>query len=72
MISLDDDGQAPLESLYELLDKLEEGYDVVYAYYNEIKQTAFRRFGTENGRGNARSAKEPESKQFLYSTEICY
>ena len=46
MISLDDDGQAPLESLYELLDKLEEGYDVVYAYYNEIKQTAFRRFGT--------------------------
>lgn len=46
VISLDDDGQAPLESLFALLDKLEEGYDVVYAYYNEIKQTAFRRFGT--------------------------
>lgn len=46
VVSLDDDGQAPLESLYELVDKLEEGYDVVYAYYSEIRQTAFRRFGT--------------------------
>lgn len=46
IVSLDDDGQAPLESLFQLIDKLEEGYDVVYAYYNEIKQTAFRRFGT--------------------------
>lgn len=46
VVSLDDDGQTPLDALYQLIDKLEEGYDVVYAYYNEIKQTAFRRFGT--------------------------
>lgn len=46
IVSLDDDGQAPLESLFELVDRLEEGYDVVYAYYDEIKQTVFRRFGT--------------------------
>ena len=45
IISLDDDGQTPLDALFQLLDKLEEGYDVVYAYYKEKKQTAFRRFG---------------------------
>ena len=46
VVSLDDDGQAPLDSLSELLEKIYEGYDVVYAYYEEIKQNAFRRFGT--------------------------
>ena len=46
VVSLDDDGQAPLESLNDLIAKLEEGYDVVYAYYHEIKQNLFRRFGS--------------------------
>ena len=46
VVSLDDDGQAPLDSLNDLIDKLEEGYDVVYAYYHEIKQNLFRRFGS--------------------------
>ena len=46
VVSLDDDGQAPLDSLNELILKLEEGYDVVYAYYHEIKQNIFRRFGS--------------------------
>ena len=45
VVSLDDDGQAPLDSLNDLISKLEEGYDVVYAYYHEIKQNLFRRFG---------------------------
>jgi len=46
VVSLDDDGQAPLDSLNDLISKLEEGYDVVYAYYHEIKQNLFRRFGS--------------------------
>ncbi len=46
VVSLDDDGQTPLDSLGELIAKIEEGYDVVYAYYRVIKQTAFRKFGT--------------------------
>lgn len=46
VVSLDDDGQAPLDSLNDLIVKLEEGYDVVYAYYHEIKQNLFRRFGS--------------------------
>ena len=43
---LDDDGQAPLDELFKLVDKLDEGYDVVYGAYPEIKQNGFRRFGT--------------------------
>ncbi len=46
VISLDDDGQAPLESLEDLINKIEEGYDVVYAYYKEVKQNLFRRMGS--------------------------
>ena len=46
VISLDDDGQAPLDSLGDLIAKLENGYDVVYAYYREVKQNLFRRFGS--------------------------
>ena len=46
VVSLDDDGQAPLDSLNDLIAKLEEGYDVVYAYYREVKQNLFRRFGS--------------------------
>ena len=30
VISLDDDGQAPVESIYDLVDKINEGYDVVF------------------------------------------
>ncbi len=46
VVSLDDDGQAPIDELELLLDKIEEGYDAVYAYYEEIKQSRFRKFGT--------------------------
>lgn len=46
VVSLDDDGQAPLDSLNDLITKLEEGYDVVYAYYRAVKQNMFRRFGS--------------------------
>lgn len=46
VVSLDDDGQTPVDELSALVDKLKEGYDAVYAYYYEIKQTSFRRFGS--------------------------
>lgn len=46
VVSLDDDGQAPVDELGLLIDKLNEGYDAVYAYYEEIKQNSFRKFGT--------------------------
>ena len=43
---LDDDGQAPVDELFKLVDELDKGYDVVYGVYPEIRQNAFRRFGT--------------------------
>ncbi|MDR0434046.1 MAG: glycosyltransferase family 2 protein [Gracilibacteraceae bacterium] len=42
----DDDGQTPLDELFKLIDKLEEGYDVVFASYGHKKHSAFRNFGT--------------------------
>lgn len=46
VVSLDDDGQAPIDELDKLIDKINEGHDVVYAYYEEIKQKNYRKFGT--------------------------
>lgn len=46
VVSLDDDGQAPLDSLCDLIAKIEEGYDVVYAYYvGGVKQNLLRPYG---------------------------
>lgn len=46
VVSLDDDGQAPIDELNKLITELDKGNDVVYAYYEEIKQNKFRQFGT--------------------------
>lgn len=46
IVSLDDDGQVPIEMLSRLLNELEKGYDVVYAYYEEMKRGIIRKFGT--------------------------
>ncbi|MDE6852156.1 MAG: glycosyltransferase family 2 protein [Lachnospiraceae bacterium] len=47
VVSLDDDGQAPINELYKLIKELGRGNDVVYAYYEEVKQNWFRRLGTK-------------------------
>ena len=47
VISMDDDGQAPVESLGEMIDLLiEKDYDIVYGCYEHVKQSGFRRFGS--------------------------
>lgn len=46
VVSLDDDGQAPVEEIPELLKKIEDGYDLVYGKYPKIKQDKFRIFGS--------------------------
>ncbi len=47
VISLDDDGQTPADEVYKLIDKLEEGFDVVYASYGEVHQNIIRRLGSD-------------------------
>lgn len=46
VISLDDDGQTPADQVDRLINKLEEGYDVVFAKYNNKHHSAFRNFGS--------------------------
>lgn len=46
VVCLDDDGQTPADEADKLLDKLEEGYDAVYAKYDHKKHSAFRNLGS--------------------------
>lgn len=46
VVSFDDDGQTDPRELWKLVDKLNEGFDVVFAKYPETKETAFRKFGS--------------------------
>lgn len=46
IISLDDDGQTPANEVFRLIDKLETGFDVVFASYPQKKHSFFRNFGS--------------------------
>lgn len=46
VVSLDDDGQAPIEKIPELIKMIEDEYDLVYGKYPKIKQDTFRIFGS--------------------------
>ncbi len=50
VICLDDDGQTPADEAGKLLEKIEEGNDVVYASYEKKKESGFRRFGSNVNR----------------------
>ncbi len=47
VVCLDDDGQTPADEVDKLLDKLEEGYDAVYAKYEHKQHSAFRNLGSK-------------------------
>lgn len=46
IVCIDDDGQTPVDEVFKLIDKLDEGYDVVYAAYENKKHSGFRNFGS--------------------------
>lgn len=46
IITMDDDGQSDPSAIPRMIDKLNEGYDVVYARYSEFEKSAFRVFGS--------------------------
>lgn len=47
IVCLDDDGQNSPEDMFKLIDKLEEGYDLVSAKYPKDERGFIRRFGSK-------------------------
>lgn len=43
IVYMDDDGQHPVSGIFELIGKLQEGYDVVYAKFTGRKHSGFKR-----------------------------
>ena len=46
VVCLDDDGQTPADEVGSLIDKITEGFDVVYASYTQSQQNLFRTWGS--------------------------
>lgn len=46
VVCMDDDGQTPPGEMFKLVDKLNEGYDMVSARYPVKRESLFRRFGS--------------------------
>jgi len=46
IVGCDDDGQTPVNEVFKLVDKLDQGYDVVYAKYIKKKHSIFRNFAS--------------------------
>ncbi len=47
IVCLDDDGQTPANEVGKLLEKIEKGFDVVYASYEHKQHSVFRNFGSK-------------------------
>lgn len=47
VVCLDDDGQTPADEVDKLLERLEEGYDAVYAKYEHKQHSLFRNLGSK-------------------------
>lgn len=47
VIFMDDDGQHPASGIEKLVNKADEGYDIVYAKFLQKKTTRFRKWGSD-------------------------
>lgn len=47
VVCLDDDGQTPANEIFKLIDKIDNGDDLVYAKYDRKEHSIFRNFGTK-------------------------
>lgn len=46
VVYMDDDGQHTPDGIFKLVDKLNEGYDVVYAHFGHKKHSLFKQFAS--------------------------
>lgn len=67
IVSLDDDGETPASEIGKLLDKLEEGYDVVFARYVHNQHSAFRILGSRVNAMMASSLLDMDRNLFISS-----
>jgi len=50
VVFMDDDGQHPPEGILRMVEKIQEGYDIVYAEFREKKESRFRIWGSNINR----------------------
>lgn len=67
VVCLDDDGQTPANEVDRLIEKLEEGYDAVYAEYEHKRHSSFRNFGSHVNEMMARVLLGKPKELFLSS-----
>ena len=67
IVCLDDDGQTPANEVYKLLEKIEDGLDVVYAQYESKKHSIFRNFASYINEIMARSLINKPKNLYLSS-----
>ncbi len=67
VVCLDDDGQTPADEVSKLLDKLEEGYDAVYAKYEHKQHSGFRNLGSKVNELMTRVMLEKPKELFISS-----
>ncbi len=46
IVFMDDDGQHPPDGIRKMIEKAEEGYDIVYALFKNKKESSFKKFGS--------------------------
>lgn len=67
VICLDDDGQTPANEADKLIEKLEEGFDAVYAKYEQKHHSAFRNMGSKVNELMTRVMLEKPKELFISS-----
>lgn len=67
VVCLDDDGQTPANEVDKLLEKLEEGYDAVYAQYDHKQHSTFRNLGSKVNERMTRSMLGKPAELYLSS-----
>lgn len=67
VICLDDDGQTPPTEVGKLLDKLSEGFDVVFARYSHKQHSVFRNIGSKVNARMAENLLGKDRKLFISS-----
>lgn len=82
IVCLDDDGQTPADEVWKLLEKLDDGYDVVYARYEDKHENGFRQFGSRiNSRMTEVMLGKPRelelnsyfaARRFIVEEMLCY